>query len=1145
MATDSPAEGVFSPVTPRVDFVALEHELLRWWEEAGIVGQYLRRNDAAERRHSFIDGPITANNPMGVHHAWGRTYKDLFLRWRTMQGYRQRYQNGFDGQGLWVEVEVEKEKGFSSKRDIEAYGIGRFVEDCKERVRKYAAIQTRQSQRLGYWMDWDDSYHTMSDENNYTIWHFLKRCHEKGWLYRGTDSMPWCARCGTGLSQHEIVTEGYQDVTHTAVYVRLPLTDAEGESLLIWTTTPWTLTANVAAAVHPEHRYVRVRVGGEIIYLGRKRTDVLTQMFDESKVPLLEQLGVSNLLGVETGRDLLGTGVEVLEEMPGSALVGRTYRGPFDDLEAQHGVEHRVIPWNDVGEDEGTAIVHIAPGAGPEDFALGKEHGLAVVAPLDENGHYVDGFGWLTGSSVFDVRDRIFADLERKGLLYCTEEHQHRYPFCWRCNSELVFRVVDEWFISMDELRHTMMEITRKVRWIPAFGLERELDWLRNMHDWMISKKRYWGLALPIWPCDACGSFEVIGSEHELEERALEGWQEFAGHSPHRPWIDGVKIACSSCGESISRIRDVGNPWLDAGIVPFSTIGYRNDREHWRDWFPADWISESFPGQFRNWFYSLLAMSATLEETEPFKACFSYALLRDEHGAEMHKSKGNAIWFEDAADKMGVDVMRWMYLRHTPANNLNFGYSPGDEVRRQFHIPIWNVYSFFVNYANIDGWRPVTVDGGYQSVAEFTELDRWIRSELHQTTRAVTTALETWRPETAATVLERFVDALSNWYVRRSRRRFWRGQQEQPAAATTASAVDTFLARYGADKCAAYQTLYECLTTLVRLLAPFAPFISEAIHRNLVAERVPGAPPSVHLCDWPEADAALIDEELSAATGLAMRLARLGRSARAAAARRVRQPLAELVVDLDSEKEQARLPVIRAQLLDELNVKQVRLAAEVGGLTVATVKPNFKALGPRFGRRMKEVTAAIAAADPAAVAAQIASGDSVQVGEFELQAEDLVVETAPREAYAIAAEPGCQVGVLKELTSELRAEGMVREAVHVINNLRRESGFAITDRIVLFVNVHGEPDAGATSNSLVRLADRSRHNQGSVVDRSRLFLNISKPNLLKKALMANEKQFKDEVLATEVHYAAEVPGDAPATECVIDGHRVTVAVQRS
>ena len=1111
MATDSPAEGMFSPVTPRVDFIALEHELLRWWEEAGIVGQYLRRNDAAERRHSFIDGPITANNPMGVHHAWGRTYKDLFLRWRTMQGYRQRYQNGFDGQGLWVEVEVEKEKGFSSKRDIEAYGIGRFVEDCKERVRKYAAIQTRQSQRLGYWMDWDHSYHTMSDENNYTIWHFLKRCQEKGWLYRGTDSMPWCARCGTGLSQHEIVTEGYQDVTHTAVYVRFPLTDAEGESLLIWTTTPWTLTANVAAAVHPEHRYVRARVGGEIIYLGRKRIDLLKEMAGESKrrpVNPLEQLGVSDLLGVSTAGEMLGIGVEALEELPGSALVGRTYRGPFDDLEAQHGVEHRVIPWNDVGEDEGTAIVHIAPGAGPEDFALGKEHGLAVVAPLDENGYYVDGFGWLTGNSVFDVRDRIFADLERNGLLYCTEEHRHRYPFCWRCNSELVFRVVEEWFISMDELRHTMMEITRKVSWIPAFGLERELDWLRNMHDWMISKKRYWGLALPIWTCEACGSFEVIGSEHELEERAVAGWQEFAGHSPHRPWIDGVKIACSSCGETMSRIRDVGNPWLDAGIVPFSTIGYRNDREHWRDWFPADWISESFPGQFRNWFYSLLAMSATLEETEPFKACFSYALLRDEHGAEMHKSKGNAIWFEDAADKMGVDVMRWMYLRHTPANNLNFGYAPGDEVRRQFHIPIWNVYSFFVNYANIDGWQPVTVDGGYAEVAEFTELDRWIRSELQQTIRDVTKALDTWRPETAATVLERFVDALSNWYVRRSRRRFWRGQQEQPAAAKTASAVDTFLARYGADKCAAYQTLYECLTTLAKLLAPFNPFISEAIYRNLVAERVPDAPASVHLCDWPGADAAVIDEELSAATGLAMRLARLGRSARAAANLRVRQPLAELVVDLDSEQEQARLPVIRAQLLDELNVKQVRLAAEVGGLTAATVKPNFRTLGPRFGRRMKEVTAAIAAADPASVAAQAASADPVQVGDFELQAEDLVVDTVPREAYAIAAEPGCQVGVLKELTPELRAEGVVREAVHMINNHRRESGYSIVDKIELFLGL----------------------------------FNISDPVALKDlqgAFLKNEALIRSEVLANEVHYGSP-PEGAKLGKITVAGHEINI-----
>lgn len=1073
---------MFSPVTPRVDFIALEHELLRWWCAAGIVERYLQRNAGAERRYSFIDGPITANNPMGVHHAWGRTYKDLFLRWRTMQGYRQRYQNGFDGQGLWVEVEVEKEKGFSSKHDIEAFGIARFVEECKQRVRKYAAIQTEQSRRLGYWMDWEHSYHTMSDENNYTIWHFLKRCHENGWLYRGTDSMPWCARCGTGLSQHEIVTEGYQEVTHTAVYVRLPLTDAEGESLLIWTTTPWTLTANVAAAVHPEHRYLRVRAGGEVLYLGKERLPVLAGA--GAGVKVLED--TRRLSGIPAVMMLLG--VEVLEEVPGSALVGRPYRGPFDELEAQREVAHRVIPWKEVGEAEGTAIVHIAPGAGPEDFALGKEHGLAVVAPLDENGRYVEGFGWLTGCSVFDVRDRIFKNLNKKELLYRTEEHRHRYPFCWRCNSELVFRVVDEWFISMDELRHTMMEVTRKVRWVPAFGLERELDWLRNMHDWMISKKRYWGLALPIWTCGACDRFEVVGSEHELQERAVEGWQEFAGHSPHRPWIDAVKIACSSCGAKMERIRDVGNPWLDAGIVPFSTIKYRSDREYWRDWFPADWISESFPGQFRNWFYSLLAMSATLERTEPFKACFTYALLRDEQGAEMHKSKGNAIWFDEAADKMGVDVMRWMYLRHTPANNLNFGYAPGDEVRRQFHIPIWNVYSFFVNYANIDGWEPP--GGGSDGAPEpaFTELDRWIRSELQRVVRAVTDALESWRPETAAGVLERFVDALSNWYVRRNRRRFWR---------SGAAGLD-------ADKQAAYGTLYECLTTLARLLAPFNPFISEAMYRNLEAERVSGAPPSVHLCDWPVADEALIDEELAAATALAMRLARLGRSARAAADLRVRQPLAEVVVDLATDRERAALAVIESQLLDELNVKRVRLADEVGGLLAAQVKPNYKALGPRFGRQMKQVAAAIAAADPEKLAAQAAAGGAVTVGEFELQADDLIVETVPREQYAIASEPGCQVGVLKELTGALRAEGMVREAVHLINNLRRESGFDIADRITLYLTAAGP---------------------------------------VQSALRTHEALLAAEVLATEVSYAAP-PTAAFTLQAAIAGHQITIGALR-
>ena len=579
---------MFKPVGSKVDFPALEREVLARWEREGIVEKYLKRNDGSDKKFSFIDGPITANNPMAVHHAWGRSYKDLFQRYKTMQGFKQRYQNGFDCQGLWVEVEEEKELGLDSKRDIEEFGIEKFVELCKERVRKYAAVQTQQSIRLGYWMDWDNSYYTMSDENNYTIWHFLKVCHERGWVYEGTDVMPWCPRCGTGLSQQEIVTEGYREIVHPGLYLKFPLLDRDGESLLVWTTTPWTLSSNTGSYVHPDLTYAKVRTDeGEVLYLLKSRLSELKRQH------------------------------EVLQEMPGREFVGLRYRGPFDELPAQRDVEHRVVAFDEVSEQEGTGIVHAAPGAGEVDFRLSKEEGLAVIAPLDEFGVFVDGFDWLTGKSVFEVNDAIYDSLRQKGLLYRLEDYKHRYPVCWRCDTEVVFRLVDEWFISMDELRDLVSQVTRKVTWVPAFGRERELDWLRNMDDWMISKKRYWGLALPIYKCD-CGHFEVMGSETELESRAIEGWDEFQGNSPHRPWIDAVKIRCSECGDKVPRIRDVGNVWLDAGIVPFSTVGYRNNREYWKEWFPADLVTESFPGQFRGWFYSLLVMSTVLENTESF-----------------------------------------------------------------------------------------------------------------------------------------------------------------------------------------------------------------------------------------------------------------------------------------------------------------------------------------------------------------------------------------------------------------------------------------------------------------------------------------------------------------------------------------------
>ena len=1011
---------MFKPVPSKMDFPAMEREVLKWWDENGIMQKYLSRNEGSEKRWSFIDGPITANNPMGVHHAWGRTYKDLFLRFKTMQGFRQRYQNGFDGQGLWIEVEVEKELGFKSKRDIETYGIDRFVELCKARVRKFSDTITQQSIRLAQWMDWDDSYHTMSDENNYTIWRFLKTCHERGWIYQGRDVMPWCPRCGTGLSEHEIVTEGYQDIVHPGLYVRFPIEGRNGESLLVWTTTPWTLTSNVAASVHPDRTYVKVRQGDEVLYLMESRLSVLEGAH------------------------------EVLAKFPGRELVGLRYRGPFDELPAQQGVEHKVIPWDEVSEAEGTGIVHTAPGAGKEDFALSKEHDLAVIAPLDELGDFVEGFDWLSGRNVYDVNEPIYSSLREKGVLYHLESITHRYPVCWRCNSELVFRLVDEWFISMDELRELIAESARKIRWVPEFGLERELDWLRNMDDWMVSKKRYWGLALPIYKC-ACGHFDVIGSESELSERAVEGWDEFEGHSPHRPWIDAVKIACSECGEKVSRIADVGNPWLDAGIVPFSTLRYRSDRDHWKQWFPADWISESFPGQFRNWFYSLLTMSTVLENSEPCRAIFSYATMRDEHGEEMHKSKGNAIWFEEGAEKMGVDTMRWLYTRQNPAANLNFGYGTADEVRRRFIIPLWNVYSFFVTYANIDRYDPSTPA---PSIDERPELDRWIVSELNSLVAEVTEAFEGFAPDRAAHQVEQFVEYLSNWYVRRSRRRFWKsGLLSGPDPSGDQ------------DKLSAYSTLYECLVTLTKLLAPVMPFATESMYQNLVGS-FNGGRESVHLDSYPRADSSIIDVRLSESTRLAMRLSSVGRAARSKAGIKVRQPLAEAVVSVPGQAERQYIADIEAQLKDELNVKSVRDAGDVGGVFQFEIRPDFALLGPKYGSEMPKIVAQLTALNAADVALAVESGRHIELDTFTLLPEEVLVTQTPVEGYATASEGGYTVAVTSDISPELALEGLARELVHRIQNMRRAAGFDISDYIVTsyqggealdeVVSAHGE-----------------------------------------------------------------------------------------
>jgi isoleucyl-tRNA synthetase len=1007
---------VFKPVDTKLNVPALEREVIARWRERDTMARYLARNEASERRFSFIDGPITANNPMGVHHAWGRTYKDLFQRYHAMLGERQRHQNGFDCQGLWIEVEVERELGFNNKRQIEEFGIDRFVELCKARVDKFAAIQTEQSKRLGYWMDWDHSYYTNSDENNYTIWAFLAECHRRGLLYKGHDVMPWCPRCATGISNME-AAEGYRDVRHLSATLRLPITSPghDGEDLLVWTTTPWTLSSNVAAAVHPDLRYALVE-GAD----GRR-------------------------WWISAGsRGRVAPSAPVVREATGSEIVGLAFRGPFDELPAAAGIEHRVIAWNDVSDEEGTGIVHIAPGCGQEDFALAKANGLAVLDPIDQFGNFGPDFGWQAGrfagataDPAEDLARDVLADLERKGLLVAKEPYEHSYPHCWRCGTQLLFRLVDEWFISMDPLREPISASTRSMRWLPdGIGLEeRELDWLRNMDDWMISKKRYYGLALPIWECAECSDFEIVGSRDELRERATSGWEDFEGHSPHRPWIDAVEIACSSCGGTARRISDVGNPWLDAGIVALSTLKWNTDRDYWADWYPADWISESFPGQFRNWFYALLTESTVMTGVAPARTLFAYALLLDEHGEEMHKSRGNSIPFDEAAEQIGADVMRWMYASANPAANLRFGYGPGHEVVRRFFLPLWNTYGFLVTYARLDGWTPDQLEG---TDAAPSLLDRWILSRLDGLVGDVRQAFDGYDAMRASRAIEGFVEALSSWYVRRNRRRFWKGELDD-------------------DKRAAYATLYEVLATLCRLLAPIVPHLADAMWENLVVVVDAAQPDSVHLTQMPGQRPGRRDLETEAAVDLARRIVALGRAARSASGVRTRQPLRSVRVKLPGASRGALSPdsavadELRAQITDELNVRDIEWIGDESEMVERSLYPLLPVLGPRRGKAVGPIMAAARNGDWT-----VNDDGTVTVAGISLQPDEFELTARARPGHEVAEEGDLLVALDTTLDPELEAAGFAREVGHRLQALRREAGFEISDRVVVAIGLSGE-----------------------------------------------------------------------------------------
>ncbi len=1153
--------------TQGVDFPALERGVLRFWADRDIFAKRKALN-AGRPKWSFLDGPITANNPMGVHHAWNRTYKDAFNRYFAMTGHELRYQQGFDCQGLWVEVEVEKELKLRSKRDIENLvpgdveaSVDQFVQACKGRVDRFARVQTEQSVRLGYWMDWDrtdadwakppderHSYFTMSEANNYTIWAFLKKCHDRKMVYRGYDVMPWCGRCGVGISEME-QKEGYRLVEHRAVFVKFPLRDRPGESLLAWTTTPWTLSSNVAAAVNPTLTYLKVKLRGEVYYVGKgayKLDRMAAGAGDDGTEEAASGGGkrgtrdwlpgvpaLSSLEQMFKSKAAKGEPVEVVGEVKGSEMIGWAYAGPFDPLPAQNAAfgypdevaqivrergwaadttavaAHRVIAWADVSESEGTGIVHIAPGCGKEDFGLGKDNLLPAVAPLDESGTFLDGFGPLAGHVAYapETADLVFEQLKANDRLFSTERYVHRYPHCWRCKTELLYRLVDEWFIDMgpphteDGFRGDVMKVVEQVTFLPESlnGRARERDWLWNMHDWMISKKRYWGLALPIWVDEKEPTqFEVIGSREELRARAVEGWAEFDGHSPHRPWVDRVVIINPRTGNRMRRVPDVGNPWLDAGVVGFSTLKYGTDRDYWRAWYPADFVTESFPGQFRNWFYALLAMSTMLGDGEPpFKTLLGFATVKDQTGRDMHKSDGNSIEFVAAADEgfklthplkpkeaarlpegatafaevtvtdratgqpvpaveatyppIGADVMRWLYCRHNPAQNLNFGPVPTNEVRARFVLKLWNCYALLCNYARLDGFDPIAPA---VPVARRPAVDRWILSDLAKLVETANAGFTSYNVMAFALAAEEFVDAkLSNWYIRVNRDRFW----------SKAAGLD---AGGAADKLAAYQTLYTVMRTLAQLIAPCVPFLSEVMWRNLRTER---DPESVHLCDYPTDDAGLVDATLSETMNAVLQLVTLGNAARNAAKLPTRQPLAAVVVAPSTDAQRRAVAEFNELIRDELNVQAVALHPPGPPLLSATARLNKKTAAAKLGAKLKVVEAELAGLDPADLDNRLRAGP-VPLGGVELIAGDFTFDYAAAAGFAGVTDRALQLALDTRLTPELRAGGLARSVVRFVQEARKDAGLDVADQIVLSLTTEDADLAAAVETHRATIA---------------------------------------------------------------------------
>ena len=1005
--------GGFKPVDPRQSFPELEERVLARWRERDVFHRSLANREGAEV-WSFYEGPPTANGRPGSHHVLSRVFKDIYPRYRTMRGYRVPRKAGWDCHGLPVELEVEKELGIGSKQEVEEYGIGKFNQRCRDSVFEYVEEWNRLTERIGFWIDLDDPYVTLENDYIESVWWSLRKLWDDERLYEGHKVVPYCPRCGTALSSHEVAL-GYQNVEDPSIYVRFPLLGEDGESLLVWTTTPWTLPGNEAVAVASDVTYVRALVAGETLIVAES---------------LVEKA--------------LGEGVEIAGRFPGSELVGRSYEGPVFKLGDREPGGFPVLAGDFVTTEDGTGLVHIAPAFGEDDYRVAAENGIfdptehgTLYNPVGLDGTFDNQVTGFEGRFVKDpeVTAALIDDLRERGLLFREQVYEHAYPHCWRCGTPLLYYAKSSWYVATSQVRDRLLANNEEIGWHPEhikhgrFG-----KWLENNVDWALSRDRYWGTPLPIWECtgEGCNGRFCAGSVAELRERAK-------GDVPddlHRPYIDEVGIDCEECGGDMRRVESVIDTWYDSGAMPFAQFHYPFEGQaEFEERFPADYICEA-QDQTRGWFYTLLAESTLLFGESSFRNCVCLGLILDPEGQKMSKSRGNVVEPWDVISTHGADAFRWYYLTaQQPWSGYRFSVDTVGESVRQFLLTLWNTYSFWVLYANAEDLGP---DDFRAAPEPSDDLDRWALSRLQATVASVGKNMDDFDCTAAGREVAEFVEELSNWYVRLSRRRFWEGDR------------------------AAFATLRHCLLETAALLAPFTPFLAEEIHLNLAggeAEELGRLPDSVHLRDFPQPDPAHVDPGLEVAMEAVRLTVELGRTARAQAKTKMRQPLRRAVIvanGAEREAISARSDLVKA----ELNVKELDFVTEEAELVSYAVKPNYRALGPRFGKRMPQVAAAVEALDPVHVAAVMAEGGQVGINidgdEHTIGADEVTLSLQPLDGYEVEAEAGHAVALQLELDDELRREGLAREIVHAVQNARKEAGLEITDRIEL--GLGGDPE---------------------------------------------------------------------------------------